>query len=83
MVEGCSAPPRHSAYRNHFASKAAGLRLEVRAALAALGPPPGIKGVTVRTSQIHGARKKLSDDRAETQNAHYQGDVQQRLAHGS
>jgi len=82
-VEICFAPPLRRVSRNHFAGKAVGLRPEVRTALAALGPPPGVERVALGTREIHRARKKLSDDSAETQNAHYQGDVQQRLVHGS
>jgi hypothetical protein len=37
--------------------------------------------VALGTREIHRARKKLSDDSTETQNAYHHGEVQQRLAH--
>jgi hypothetical protein len=65
-----------------LAGEVAGLCPEVRAALPALKSPASVESMALRTGQVHGAGKKLSDDGAETQNARHQGDVQQRLAHG-
>jgi hypothetical protein len=54
---------------------------KVRAAFPALGPPPRVQRVALRAGNVHGAREELSDDGAETQNAHHERDIHQRLAH--
>ncbi len=82
-ASSCVCGPLGMVPRAHLPGASMGLRPEVRAALPALGPPAGVQGVALRTRQVHGARKKLSHDGAETQNAHHQGDIQQRLAHSS